>query len=98
MRDGSGPRAASAVVGLAPPPGRRTGAVHHTGEEWLHVRSGAVVLLLGDEEIALNGGDSVRFDSGSTHRLHNTSARAARVLICSTASAVHHPVSGSDHP
>ncbi|MEV8611738.1 cupin domain-containing protein [Amycolatopsis sp. NPDC051373] len=94
----SGPRATIAVVELELPPGTETGAVHHTGEEWLHVRAGAVVLLLGAEEIALKAGDSIQFDSGRTHRLHNTSARAARVLIASTASAVHHPVSGSEQP
>ncbi|WP_326565205.1 cupin domain-containing protein [Amycolatopsis rhabdoformis] len=93
----SGPRATIAVVGLELPPGTKTGAVHHTGEEWLHVRSGAVVLHLGDEELALKSGDSVQFDSGRTHRVHNASARAARVLIASTAAAVHHPVTGAEN-
>ncbi|MEU4670428.1 cupin domain-containing protein [Amycolatopsis sp. NPDC023774] len=90
-------RATLAVVGLEPPPGTKTGAAHHTGEEWRHLRRGAVVLLPGDEEIALKAGDSIQLDSGRTHRPHNTSTRAARVLA-STTSAVHHPVSGPDHP
>ncbi len=56
----------------------------HEGEEFLFVLKGKVRLLVGEEEVILEQGDGVYFDSSVKHRLLNNSRGEAKVIavIC----------------
>jgi transcriptional regulator with XRE-family HTH domain len=90
----SGPRATISVVRVELAGGKPTKDARHAGEEWLHVLSGPVTLVLSGEKLGLDLGDSVHFDSARPHRLVAESGGSATVLICSTAATapMHHPV------
>jgi transcriptional regulator with XRE-family HTH domain len=90
----SGAGAAISVVQVELVAGKPTKFAHHVGEEWLHVLSGVVELIVDDRKELLETGDSVHFDSSRPHRLAAAGRRVATVLIASTAATVHmrHPV------
>ena len=90
----SGPRATISVVRIELAAGKPTKDATHAGEEWLHVLSGPVTLILPGEKLSLDVGDSVHFDSSRPHRLVADGGKSASVLICSTAATapMHHPV------
>jgi uncharacterized cupin superfamily protein len=70
------------------PPGEATFPYHyeHGCEEWLLVVNGPVTLRDPDGEHTLTDGDVVCFPEGpdGAHRVHNTGADAARIVIFST--------------
>lgn len=52
----------------------------HEGEEFLYIMSGAAELLLDDERIPLNEGDSIYFDATLRHRLLATGSGEVKVM------------------
>ncbi|MEU7313980.1 XRE family transcriptional regulator [Streptomyces sp. NPDC007083] len=56
----------------------------HPGEEWIHVRRGALRLTLGQVTETLAAGDSAHFDSLTPHRLEAVSADGADLLFVHT--------------
>jgi transcriptional regulator with XRE-family HTH domain len=63
-----------------PAGGGRSVARPHEGEEFLIVIQGKVTLEYGKESFDLEEGDSLYFDAGIPHRLHNGNASAAKVM------------------
>jgi len=59
---------------------RDTSTYCHEGEEFLFVMKGSARLLLDDQQIVLNEGDAVYFDSTLKHRLLSTSGDELKVL------------------
>jgi len=56
----------------------------HDGEEFLLVMSGTAEVLLGDERIKLEAGDTVYFDSSMKHRLLSYDGEEVQVLAIVT--------------
>ena len=52
----------------------------HNGEEFLFIMQGKAELLLDDQRILLNEGDSVYFDSNLKHRLLSVDSGQVKVL------------------
>lgn len=66
-------------------PGKRTELDDpHEGEEFGHVLSGSVTLLLGEESYRVKKGDSFCFTPGQRHGFYNHTKSTARVLWVST--------------
>lgn len=57
-----------------------TSTYSHNGEEFLYIMKGKAELLLGDQRILLNEGDSVYFDSILKHRLLSVDCDEVKVL------------------
>ncbi len=57
-----------------------TDTYSHNGEEFLFVMKGTAELLLDDQHITLNEGDSVYFDATIKHRLFSTGNGEVKVL------------------
>src|SRR5512133_871635 len=57
-----------------------TDTYSHNGEEFLYVMKGTAELLLDDQRIVLNEGDSAYFDANLKHRLLSTGADEVKVL------------------
>ena len=57
-----------------------TSTYSHNGEEFLFVMKGKAELLLDDQRILLNEGDSVYFDSNLKHRLLSVDSDEVKVL------------------
>ncbi len=57
-----------------------TDTYSHTGEELLYVMKGTAELLLDDQRIILNEGDSVYFDANLRHRLLSAECDEVKVL------------------
>jgi transcriptional regulator with XRE-family HTH domain len=57
-----------------------TDTYRHNGEEFLFVMKGTAELLLDDQTIALNEGDSVYFDANLKHRLFSSGGDEVKVL------------------
>jgi len=64
-------------------PANRAGdeAYQHVGEEWLHVLSGRLMLLVDGTQHVLEAGDSAHFDSRLPHRLDALDGGDAQVLL-----------------
>jgi quercetin dioxygenase-like cupin family protein/DNA-binding XRE family transcriptional regulator len=60
-------------------PGTET--YQHDGEEWLHVLSGRLRLVISGEQHVLDPGDSAHFDSRLPHRLDALDGKEARILL-----------------
>ena len=58
-----------------------TDTYSHNGEEFLFVMKGTAELLLDDQRIVLNGGDSVYFDANLKHRLLSSGGDEVKVLV-----------------
>ena len=58
-----------------------TDTYSHYGEEFLFVMKGTAELLLDDQRIVLNGGDSVYFDANLKHRLLSSGGDEVKVLV-----------------
>lgn len=52
----------------------------HPGQEFSYVLEGQVQIFIGEQEMILNPGDSVYFDSGLPHALMAMNGRAAKIL------------------
>ena len=67
-------------------PGGISGKHHtrHPVDQFAYVLSGKLVLLLGDDRIELQEGDSVLIPAKSPHRWHNERDAAAQVLFVSS--------------
>lgn len=57
-----------------------TDTYSHNGEEFLFVMKGTAELLLDDQRIVLNEGDSVYFDSNIKHRLFSSEGNEVKVM------------------
>ncbi len=68
-----------AVTVPADRPGAET--YQHDGEEWLHVLSGRLKLVIGGEQHVLEPGDSAHFDSRLPHRLDALDGKDARIFL-----------------
>ncbi len=90
----TGARAGLAVVRLELRGGQRSNSTQHTGEEWLHVLTGKVVLTLDGEQLSLDVDDSIHFDSALPHQLTSVGRHRATVLIASTSATMpmQHPI------
>lgn len=51
------------------------------GHEFIYMLTGSMILMLGDEEVCLNTGDSMFFDGRIPHVPKNTSAIETRFLV-----------------
>ncbi|MCK5737507.1 MAG: helix-turn-helix transcriptional regulator [Spirochaetaceae bacterium] len=49
-------------------PGDPTGEFHHDGEEFIHMLSGQLEMIIDNEPLKLNTGDSLYFDSSHVHK------------------------------
>ncbi|WP_344630156.1 XRE family transcriptional regulator [Streptomyces glaucosporus] len=56
----------------------------HPGEEWIHVLSGRLRLVLGEGEHVLRPGDSAHFDSLTPHRISAAAPEGADLLFVHT--------------
>lgn len=74
--------------------GQVTLDARHVGEEWIYVLSGSVTVSLDGEDIGLDAGDSLHFDSARPHRLQTPPDLPAELLVTSAASTLpaHHPL------
>lgn len=59
---------------------RNTDTYRHNGEELLYVMKGSAELLLDDQRIILNEGDSVYFDANLKHRLLSSECDEVKVM------------------
>ena len=57
-----------------------TDSYSHNGEEFLFVMKGTAELLLDDQRIVLNEGDSVYFDANLKHRLFSSAGDEVKVM------------------
>ncbi|MDZ4876830.1 MAG: hypothetical protein CLLPBCKN_006265 [Chroococcidiopsis cubana SAG 39.79] len=53
----------------------------HSGEEWLYVLSGQLILTLVDEQFLLNPGDAAHFDAFLPHDISATGEQDAEILL-----------------
>lgn len=59
----------------------------HDDEEVLYVVSGALTLVLGEQQLALTEGDAVHFDARVRHRLTKHSPDTRVVIVCAPSKA-----------
>jgi len=59
----------------------RAGALHHPGEEFVHVLSGAMRYRVGKREFRLQTGDSLHFDAAQDHDLEPISAEVRYLAV-----------------
>jgi transcriptional regulator with XRE-family HTH domain len=59
----------------------KTDTYSHNGEEFLFVMKGTAELLLDDQRIVLNEGDSVYFDANLKHRLFSSACDEVKVMV-----------------
>ena len=57
-----------------------TDTYSHNGEEFLFVMKGSAELLLDDQRLVLNEGDSVYFDANLRHRLLSSGGHEVKVM------------------
>lgn len=62
-------------------PGSRREPCTTDGDEFLHVLRGTVTMLVGDEELALQAGDSLYFDGALPHAPANRGRGQAEMLV-----------------
>jgi transcriptional regulator with XRE-family HTH domain len=58
----------------------KTDTYSHHGEEFLFIMKGTAELLLDDQRIVLNEGDSVYFDANLKHRLFSSTGNEVKVM------------------
>ena len=58
-----------------------TDTYSHNGEEFIFVMKGSAELLLNDQRIVLNEGDSVYFDANLKHRLLSSGCDEVKVMV-----------------
>jgi quercetin dioxygenase-like cupin family protein len=58
-----------------------TDTYSHNGEEFLFVIKGSAELLLDDQRIVLNDGDSAYFDANLKHRLLSSGREEVKVMV-----------------
>ncbi len=69
------------LVTVGPRPGDRPGSFnHHPGQEFTYVLEGTLKVLIGQNEVVLNAGDSLYFDSAQDHAMVALQGRPARFL------------------
>ena len=73
----------SAVL-LHEPPGHRSEAISHRGEELYFVLAGEITVSVDGTQSVLREGDSIHFDSNRTHFTWNHSDRPATFIVCNT--------------
>lgn len=65
------------------PPGERSGPqpVHHTGEECVVVIRGTLDVMMAEQSVRLNGGDSMTFDSELPHIFANPTDEMTEIVV-----------------
>lgn len=58
--------------------------LQHKGEKFIHVRSGELIVCVGDSQWTLNEGDSVTFDANEPHFVRNKSNAPAQIQLVIT--------------
>ena len=53
----------------------------HDGAEFLHVLKGELALVVGEEELSLEAGDSIYFDSSQPHHYAPVGASSCEALV-----------------
>jgi quercetin dioxygenase-like cupin family protein len=53
----------------------------HGGEEFLYVLTGHVEVRVGESQHSLKKGETLHFDSGLPHKLHNLSEEEAMLIV-----------------
>ena len=53
----------------------------HEGEEFLYVLKGHVEVRVGEAQNLLKKGETLHFNSGTTHKLRNVSEEEAKLLV-----------------
>jgi quercetin dioxygenase-like cupin family protein len=53
----------------------------HEGEEFVYVLKGSIEITVGEHVNQLDAGDSLHFNSGIRHRMHNLSDEAAEMIV-----------------
>jgi transcriptional regulator with XRE-family HTH domain len=79
--------AALEILLLEIPPGYDGGArqrLSHNGEKFMHVRTGALVVHVGDREWTLEEGDSITFDANEPHFVRNKGKVATKIQLVIT--------------
>lgn len=66
------------------PPGFVIEEMIHEGEEFYFVMTGALTLVVDGVRTVLGVGDSIHFDSGRPHSVHNETAETVTVLVINT--------------
>ncbi len=71
-------------IHIIDPGGESTGYLEHVGEEVGYVIEGEIELVVGDEAISLQAGDSFCFRSERPHRYSNPGKTVARIVWVNT--------------
>jgi len=79
---GDGARALSLAEATVPPGGETIEHLHRTSEEIYHFIAGAGRMRFGEDEIAVEGGDSVLIPPGTPHKLFNPGLEPLVLLCC----------------
>ena len=69
------------MVTIDPKQDHRMVEYRHEGEEFLYVVRGQVEVRVGESEHVLGKGETLHFDSGTTHKLRNVSDEEAELLV-----------------
>lgn len=62
---------------------------HHATEEIYHVTAGSGLMRMGDEEFAIQPGDTVCIPPGTAHAVRNTGEEPLRILCCCSPAYSH---------
>ena len=69
------------LITIEPRQDHRMVEYRHDGEEFLYVLKGSIEALVGEERHQLKKGESLHFDSGLTHKLHNLGDDKAKLIV-----------------
>jgi transcriptional regulator with XRE-family HTH domain len=69
--------------------------VSHSGEEFIYVVKGSVVLQVGESSSVLKAGDTAHWDGSRAHRLGGAGKPADVLLLCSERLRAHPPKEGT---
>ena len=68
----------------------------HVGEEFIYVLEGVLTLIIDGKQHKLNPGDSIHFNSTSSHNWHNFSSRLTKMIVAHYPNPFYHPASTDD--
>lgn len=72
--------------------GEQSQDARHTGEEWIHVLDGDLVLTLSGEAVELTTGDAIHFDPWLLHQLSARRSTVALIVSTSATVSAQHPL------
>lgn len=83
IRPGGEVNAVMSVAEATVQPGGQTFMhVHKQSQEIYHITGGSALMNLGDEEIAVEPGDTVLIPAGMSHNVRNTGSEPLKILCC----------------